>query len=783
MEFFKKLNIFVKKDDKDKSRNIKKKDNNSTVANKKNNTKSKNDAKIANSDNKKKNEEVSIETMQNEFDKLASQIEEFLEKFNESQNNADANLLDIIEKLYGAHNNLIKKIDSFGIEAKLQTKEFKDQNCKSTIFNDDSNLITLDKEAIKREIEKNELKEILSNFKTIKATIEGLNIKKLRDAKIKFNAWTDKTKNKKIENMKEKILASLKRLCDITYDELINCFVNIFLEKRKIQMEKQEKQRKKEEEEKRKKREEEERKKREEEEKKIKEREEKEEQIQLINLINKFLEKYPWDNDYAEATDDFCNIALGIIKKTRKFTDSLIKQYKWNAEFNNDGKLSNNSEEKLSCLYSIIPYSNDKIIQNLDDEIKSPIDKFLEIVHVDREKLNKYFKECYLRLKEIKIQKEEQEKQKLQQEKQKLQQEQKLLIDQGIPKDVIKPLQKTCSQLRTNFKSNNQISQTLKDYYKIYDKLYIYLSKVDSKKVVEKINCDLDNNDLDYMLSCLNKLKEWFKTILDKINSEDKSLKNIKKLFEFQTGWINKTSELKKLFEDLSTKVFSIAAIEEKQKKEEEEKRKKEEKQRKKEEKQRKKEEEQRKKEEERRKKEEARKMEDPKYKEEEEKQKKANAERERKIEIEREIEKEREIEEQKKEKIKRSNNFIIKIDDKEEEFKLIDYHDVLGINVFKKFIDNIEDIDCTNRTVKMKASNIRAFFYNIAREISERCAKSELWDKDEIIKRTIDINDTDIKEKIYECLFESPRKGKKILGIKYVYHDEKYYFEFKLNK
>ena len=64
---------------------------------------------------------------------------------------------------------------------------------------------------------------------------------------------------------------------------------------------------------------------------------------------------------------------------------------------------------------------------------------------------------------------------------------------------------------------------------------------------------ELNNNELNYKLECLNKLKEWFKMILDKINNKDKSLKDIKKLFE--------KSNLKILFEDLSNKNFSINKI------------------------------------------------------------------------------------------------------------------------------------------------------------------------------------------------------------------------------
>lgn len=215
----------------------------------------KNGAKIENSDNKKKNEKIRIETMKIEFDKLASQINNFLTLFNESQNNANADLLDIIKNLYVLHNDLIKKIENFGITTKLWEKKIEDmkKEYEYTIFCDDSNLTELTKEDIKRACKINEtLEKILINFEELKDIIAKLNVQQLESINIKFESFFDKGKNKEIEDMREKIIASLENLCEITYNELIQFFENIFLAKQAIQLKKIEEQKKKLEEEKRK---------------------------------------------------------------------------------------------------------------------------------------------------------------------------------------------------------------------------------------------------------------------------------------------------------------------------------------------------------------------------------------------------------------------------------------------------------------------------------------------------------------------------------------------------
>ena len=565
MNFLKRLSNFINK-----------KDNNSTAEDSKNNTKSINGAKIENSDNKKKNEKIRIETMKSEFDKLASQINNFFTLFNESKNNANVKLLEIIENLYAIHNNLITKIKYFGIEIEkekkicLWKKDIKrmKQEYECTIFCDDSNLTELTKKDIQNTCEINEtLRTILDNFERLKSIIAELNVQQLKSINIEFESFFDKDKNKEIENMREKILASLGNLCKITYEELIEFFVNIFLAKQAIQLKKIEEQKKKLEEEKRKRLEEEERRKKEEEEKKFKELEKKEKtktQKELSELMDKFLEKYPSDFDYKDATDDFYSIFEGIMKMCR-YSENTLNFYKWNVEFDDNGELSEKSANELKNLCQSISnkYSIEKKITFLYEGLKNSIEKFFDKDGKNFERLKEYFKNCHLNPKT--------EKQKLQQEEEKqnekkqneaLQEVKKLLLKNGIPKENIQKYQNECKNIKTEFESNKEISETLKKYYYIYLNLYNFLSRVDSKVVGKKLNVDLNNDELNYKLECLNKLKEWFKMILGKINSKGKSLKDIKKLFK---GSFFKKSSLKILFEDLSNKNFSIEKIQTKE--------------------------------------------------------------------------------------------------------------------------------------------------------------------------------------------------------------------------
>ena len=530
----------------------------------------KNGAKIENSDNKKKNEKISIKTMKIEFDKLASQINNFLTLFNESKNNANADLLDIIKNLYVLHNDLIKKIKEFEIKTRLQTKKIEDmkKEYEYTIFCNDNNLTESTKKDIQSTCEINEtLGKILINFEELKDIIAKLNVQQLKSINIEFESLFDKGKNKEIENMREKILASLENLCKITYKELIEFFVNIFLAKKAIQLKKIEEQKKKLAEEKRKRLEEEERRKKEEEEKKLKEFEKKEKtkiQKELSELIDKFLEKYPTNHDYANATDDFYSIFEGIMKMCR-YPENILNFYKWNVEFDDNGELSEKSANELKNLCQSISdkSSIEKKITFLYEGLKNSIEKFFDKGGKDFERLKEYFKNCHLNPKT--------EKQKLQQEEEKqnekkqneaLQEVKKLLLKNGIPKENIQKYQNECKNIKTEFESNKEISETLKKYYYIYLNLYNFLSRVDSKVVGEKLNVDLNNDELNYKLECLNKLKEWFKMILDKINSKGKSLKDIKKLFK---GSFFKKSSLKILFEDLSNKNFSIEKIQTKE--------------------------------------------------------------------------------------------------------------------------------------------------------------------------------------------------------------------------
>ena len=337
MEFFKKLGNKVK------NTFTKKSDDNVIIE--------KNGAKIENSDNKKKNEKISIETMKSEFDTLALQINNFLTLFNESQNNANVKLLEIIENLYAIHNNLIKKIKKFKIETRLQTQKIEDikEEYEDKISCCDTKAI----KAIKYEIESGTLGIILSNFEELKGTIAKLNVQQLKSINIEFKSLFDKNKNKEIENMRKKILDSLGNLCNIICNdnELIQFFENIFLKKQAIEKKEKEEQKKKLEEEKRKRLEEEERRKKEEEEKKFKELEKKEKtktQKELSELMDKFLEKYPSDFDYKDATDDFYSIFKGIMKLCGGYTENILSNdfFEWNVEFDDNAKLSEKSAEK-----------------------------------------------------------------------------------------------------------------------------------------------------------------------------------------------------------------------------------------------------------------------------------------------------------------------------------------------------------------------------------------------------------------------------------------------------
>ena len=562
MNFLKKLSNYIDK-----------KDNNSTASDKKNNTKSINNDKIKGGvldsikkklgkNDKKNNLKISIETMKIEFDTLASQINNFLTLFNESKNNANAKLLEIIENLYAIHNNLIKKIKEFKIETGLQTKKIEDMKGKYeyTIFCNDSQLIKLNNRDIESACGTNEtLEKILSNFEELKDIIAKLNVQQLKSINIKFESFFDKDKNKEIENMREKILASLENLCEITYEKLIEFFVNIFLKKKKIKIE-NEKQKEEENrkilEEQRRKKQEEEMKKAEEYERKEKEEQKMKEEKELSGLIDKFLGKYPSDFDYKDATDDFYSIFKGIMKLCGGHTENILSNdfLEWNVEFDDNAKLSEKSADKLKklCEHMSRVYYDKKKINFLYENLKKNIKKFFYKEGANFEILKKYFKNCHLNPKT--------EEQKLQQEEKNkaLQEVKKLLLKNGIPKENIQKFQNECKNIKTEFESDGEISKILEKYYYIYLNLYNFLSRVDSKVVGEELNVDLNNDELNYKLECLNKLKEWFRMILDKINNKDKSLKDIKKLFK---GSFFKKSSLKILFEDLSNKNFSIEKI------------------------------------------------------------------------------------------------------------------------------------------------------------------------------------------------------------------------------
>ena len=101
MNFLKQLDNFINK-----------KDNNSTASDKKNNTKSINNDKIKGGvldsikkklgKNDKKNNlkiSININNMKDEFDTLASEINEFLAQFKKSKNDANTDLFEIIKRL------------------------------------------------------------------------------------------------------------------------------------------------------------------------------------------------------------------------------------------------------------------------------------------------------------------------------------------------------------------------------------------------------------------------------------------------------------------------------------------------------------------------------------------------------------------------------------------------------------------------------------------------------------------------------------------------------------
>ena len=540
MEFFKKLGNKVK------NTFTKKSDDNVIIE--------KNGAKIENSDNKKKNEKISIETMKSEFDTLALQINNFLTLFNESQNNANVKLLEIIENLYAIHNNLIKKIKKFKIETRLQTQKIEDikEEYEDKISCCDTKAI----KAIKYEIESGTLGIILSNFEELKGTIAKLNVQQLKSINIEFKSLFDKNKNKEIENMRKKILDSLGNLCNIICNdnELIQFFENIFLKKQAIEKKEKEEQKKKLEEEKRKRLEEEERRKKEEEEKKFKELEKKEKtktQKELSELMDKFLEKYPSDFDYKDATDDFYSIFKGIMKLCGGYTENILSNdfFEWNVEFDDNAKLSEKSADKLKnlCEHMSQVYYDKKKTNFLYENLKNNIKKFFDKDGANFGELKKYFKNCHLNPKKT--------EQKLQQEEKNeaLQEVKKLLLKNGISKENIQKYQNKCENIKTEFESNEEISETLKNYCYIYSELYKFLSLIDSEVVGEKLNVNLNNDELNYKFECLNKLKEWFEMILNKISSKDESLQDIKKLFE--------KGNLKKLFKNLSNKNFSIEKI------------------------------------------------------------------------------------------------------------------------------------------------------------------------------------------------------------------------------
>ena len=531
MEFLKKLWDKIKNED-----------------NKKNDVKNINSIKIEDNDNKT-NKNKSTDAIKNEFDGLASQINGFLSKFYESQNNANANLLGIIENLYAIHNNLIKKIESLGIITKLWEKKFED--------------IKEEYEGntkwIQYEIKKGALATISNNFEELKDIIANLNVQQLKNINIEFKSGLDKNKNKEIENMREKILDSLENLCNVINNELTQFFENIFLKKQAIEKKEKEEQKKKLEEEKRKRLEEEERRKKEEEMKKVEEYERKEkekqkmkEEEELSGLIDKFLEKYPSDFDYKDATDDFYSIFKGIMKLCGGHTENILSNdfLEWNVEFDDNAKLSEKSADKLKnlCEHMSQVYYNKKNTNFLYENLKNNIKKFFDKDGANFGELKKYFKNCHLNPKKT--------EQKLQQEEKNeaLQEVKKLLLKNGISKDNIKKYQNKCENIKkTEFESNEEISETLKNYCYIYSELYKFLSLIDSEVVGEKLNVNLNNDELNYKFECLNKLKEWFEMILDKISSKDESLQDIKKLFE--------KGNLKKLFKNLYNKNFSIEKI------------------------------------------------------------------------------------------------------------------------------------------------------------------------------------------------------------------------------
>ena len=183
----------------------------------------------------------------------------------------------------------------------------------------------------------------------------------------------------------------------------------------------------------------------------------------------------------------------------------------------------------------------------LYENLKNNIKKFFDKDGANFGELKKYFKNCHLNPKKT--------EQKLQQEEKNeaLQEVKKLLLKNGISKENIQKYQNKCENIKTEFESNEEISETLKNYCYIYSELYKFLSLIDSEVVGEKLNVNLNNDELNYKFECLNKLKEWFEMILNKISSKDESLQDIKKLFE--------KGNLKKLFKNLSNKNFSIEKI------------------------------------------------------------------------------------------------------------------------------------------------------------------------------------------------------------------------------
>lgn len=488
----------------------------------------KNDAKIENSDDEKK--KVSIKNMKNGFDELASQINDFLKLFNESQNNANANLLNllnIIKNLYVIHNNLIEKIKSFGIEIKVWKKNF--EEVKGGY---EYKISKEEIEEIKHEIENEELGTILNNFKELKDFIANLNVKQLKNIKIEFESRLDK--NKELEDMRKKILDSLKNLCGkCNNNDLITFFENFYFKKRAIEQKTKSEKAKEE----------------------LKKREEeqlndtKEAFNYVISEITEFVSNFNKEFN-TEAYKQFNIIYLSIIGIINKYNKNFFINNKylevnsenikfgkkfetieWNIEFDENGNLSKKSNEQFLEIYNWLEKYTDLATKKYE-KINNMLCKLL---HFRSEEIKKYFKRCYVTLKNEKEQKEK-EKRKEEEEKRKEEEERK---EEELMKD---PKYKKLKEKKEKERIETQRKKQ-KEKEK-YEK-----ERIETQKKAQKEQLNKRKQNID-------KLKEDF---LKKDSLEIQKLNNfhtVQSIIDFFNKYYKYYSDLYDIYECLEKSLF-----------------------------------------------------------------------------------------------------------------------------------------------------------------------------------------------------------------------------------